>query len=256
MSIRDYSLSKIKEEGFCMQFDNNNYTNSYQQQEYAQGMAEYSKKVFAWMFLGLAVTFGIGFLLMMNQATVVPFIAENISVYYILALVEVVMVFILGFFVRKLPPTACKVIFLIYSAINGLTITPALIVYGASNAIYAFAVTAGIFGAMTIYGMVTKRDLSKLGPILFIGLIGLLVYSVIAMFFQMPMSDLIISVVGIVIFVGFTAYDTQKIKKYYSYFGGDQQTLQKTAIIVALDLYLDFINLFLYILRLFARNSR
>lgn len=238
-----------------MRFDNNNYVNSYQQQDYAQGMAAYSRKVFGWMFLGLAITFGIGFILVMNQAIVIPFIARNIAAYYILALIEVVLVFVLSFFVRKLPPAVCKAIFIGYAVINGFTITPSLIVYGVSNAIYAFAVTAGIFGAMSIYGMVTKRDLSKLGPILFIGLLGLLVYSVIAMFFHMPMSDLLISIIGIVIFVAFTAYDTQKIKKYYSYFGGDQQILQKTAVIVALDLYLDFINLFLYILRLFSRNN-
>lgn len=240
-----------------MQYNyNNNYANSYQQQDYAQGQADYSRKVFSWMFLGLGITFVIGFVLTLNAEIVVPFIAQNIGAYYILALIEVVMVFALGFFVRKLPPAACKFIFLFYSVLNGLTITPSLIVYGVSNAIYAFGVTALIFGMMTLYGMITKRDLSKLGPVLFIGLLGLLIYSVIAMLFNMPMSDLLIGIIGIVLFVGFTAYDTQKIKKYYSYFGGDQETLQKTAIIVALDLYLDFINLFLYILRLFARNNR
>ncbi len=246
----------FKKEGFFVQFNSNNYTNSYQQQDYAQGMAEYSRKVFAWMFLGLGITFIIGFTLTLNAPVVIYFMAKNISVYYILALVEVVLVFVLGFFVRKLSPTVCKVIFLLYAVVNGFTITPALIVYGVSNAIYAFGVTAGIFGAMTIYGMVTKKDLSKLGPVLFMGLLGLIIYSFFAMLFRMPMSDLITSIIGIVIFVGFTAYDTQKIKRYYSSFSGDQITLQKTAVIAALDLYLDFINLFLYILRLFARNSR
>lgn len=237
-------------------YNNNGYQqNSYQQYEQTNGLAEYSKRVFSWMFLGLGITFIIGFVMLMNAERVIFFLAENIALYYIAALVEVVAVFILGFFVSKLSPMACKVIFLLYSVINGFTIAPALIIYGAESAFYAFAATALIFGGMTLYGMVTKRDLSKLGPVLFIGLIGLLIYSVIAMLFHMPMSDLLISIIGIVIFVGFTAYDTHKIKRYYASFSGDEVSLQKTAIIVALDLYLDFINLFLYILRLFAKNN-
>lgn len=237
-------------------YNGNSYPqNSYQQYEQANGLAEYTKRVFGWMFLGLAITFAIGFGIMLNQDIAIEFLARNISAYYVAALIEVVMVFILGFFVSKLPPVACKAIFICYSVLNGVTIAPALIVYGVSSAFYAFAATSLIFGAMSLYGMVTKRDLTKLGPVLLIGLLGLLVYSVIAMLFHMPMSDLIISIVGIVIFIGFTAFDTQKIKRYYSEFNGDQVSLQKTAIIAALDLYLDFINLFLYILRLFARNS-
>lgn len=241
-----------------MQFGNNNYSynsNPYQQEQ-SLGIAEYTRKVFGWMFCGLAITFIIGFTLVMNTEAVIMFIVEHIEAYYILALVEVVLVFVLGFFISKIPASVCRIIFIAYSIINGFTITPALIVYGAANAVYAFAVTAGVFGAMTIYGMVTKKDLSKLGPVLCIGLIGLIVYSFIAMIFRMPMSDLIISLVGIVIFVLFTAYDTQKIKRYYANFSGSQEALNKTAIIVALNLYLDFINLFLYILRLFARSNR
>ena len=238
-------------------YNNNNYQqNSYQQYEQTNGLAEYSKRVFSWMFLGLGITFIVGFVLLMNSERVIWFLVENIGLYYIAALVEVVIVFILGFFVKKLSPTACKVIFLLYSLVNGFTIAPALIVYGVQSAFYAFAATALIFGGISVYGMVTKRDLTKLGPILFIGLIGLLIYSIFAMIFRMPMSDLITSIVGIVLFIGFTAYDTQKIKKYYSFYSGDEATIQKTAIIAALDLYLDFINLFLYILRLFARNNR
>ena len=237
----------------------NNYNNGYPQNPYQQyeqtdGLAEYSRRVFSWMFLGLGITFIIGFIMLMNEMNVIFFLVENIGLYYIAALIEVVAVFILGFFIGKLSPTVCKGIFIAYSVLNGFTITPALIVYGAESAFYAFAATAVIFGAMTLYGMATKRDLTKLGPVLTIGLLGLLVYSIFAMIFQMPMSDFIISVIGIVIFVGFTAYDTQKIKRYYVSFSGDQVSLQKTAIIAALDLYLDFINLFLYILRLFARN--
>ncbi len=251
-----FSLLKFKKEGGCiMNYNGNSYPqNSYQQYEQSNGLADYTRRVFGWMFIGLAITFAIGFYIMLNQDVAVKFLAKNIGAYYVVALIEVVMVFILGFFVRKLSPVVCKVIFLFYSVLNGITIAPALIACGYTSAFYAFAATSLIFGAMSLYGMATKKDLTKLGPILFIGLIGLIIYSVIAMLFHMPMSDLIISIIGIVIFVGFTAYDTQKIKRYYSGFSGDQVSLQKTAIIVALDLYLDFINLFLYILRLFARS--
>ena len=187
--------------------------------------------------------------------TAIRLMTEHIEMYYILAGIELVLVFALGLFVTKLPPAAALGIFFLYSAVNGLTIAPILLMYELGTVIAALGVTGGIFGAMSLYGMLTKRDLSGLGPVLFFGLIGLLIYSVIAMLFHMPMSDLLISLGGIALFIGFTAFDTQKIKAYYQGLQGDEVMLKKGAIVSALQLYLDFINLFLYVLRLFASKN-
>lgn len=217
-------------------------------------LAEYTRKVFGWMFIGLLITFGICFVVVNNPRRVMMFMYEYSAVYYVALIAELVLVFVLGFFVAKMPPKACLAIFLAYSAVNGLTIGPVLLLYTPQVTVAAFAVTAGIFGAMAAYGYLTKKDLTGLGTILMFGLFGLLVFIVISMFVGIPMSDLVISLIGIAIFVGFTAFDTQKIKKYYASMQYDSTLLAKGAVIAALDLYLDFINLFLYILRLF--NSR
>ena len=228
---------------------------SYVNNQPAVSLADYTKKVFGWMFVGLLITFGICLAIVNDPVRVMIFMENNIGLYYFLLLAEVVLVFVLGFFVSKIPPVACTAIFLAYSVLNGITIGPLLVLFDVMTAVFAFAVTAGIFGAMTLYGMITKRDLSSLGTVLVFGLFGLILFSVIAMFFNVPMMDLAICLVGIVIFVGFTAYDTQKIKRYYSAMQGDSVLLAKGAIIVALDLYLDFINLFLYILRILGARK-
>ncbi len=217
-------------------------------------LAEYTRKVFGWMFIGLLITFGICLAIVSDPMRVMIFMYKYSAVYYVALIAELVLVFILGFFVAKMPPKACLAIFLAYSAVNGFTIGPVLLLYTPQVTVTAFAVTAGIFGAMAAYGYLTKRDLTGLGTILMFGLFGLLIFIVISMFVGIPMSDLVISLIGIAIFVGFTAFDTQKIKKYYASMQYDSALLAKGAVIAALDLYLDFINLFLYILRLF--NSR
>ncbi len=215
-------------------------------------LAEYTRKVFGWMFIGLLITFGICLFIGMDPLGTRLFIMKYAYAYYILLGVEVLLVFILGFFVAKMPPAVCLAVFLAYSAINGFTIGPLLVLYTPQVTVAAFGVTAGIFGAMAAYGYLTKRDLSGLGTILMFGLIGLVLFSVISMFVGIPMSDLPVCLIGIAIFIGFTAYDTQKIKRYYSSMQYDSTLLAKGAVIAALDLYLDFINLFLYILRLFS----
>lgn len=227
-------------------------TSSFVNTQPSVSLADYTKKVFEWMFVGLLITFGISFAIVNDPIRVMIFMDKYIGMYYVLLLVELILVVVLGFTISKIPPSACMVIFLAYSILNGLTIGPLLIFFDAMSAVLAFAVTAGIFGAMALYGMLTKKDLSSLGSVLTFGLIGLLIFSAISLFINAPMTDLVVGIVGIVIFVGFTAYDTQKIKRYYSVMQNDSTLLAKSAIVAALDLYLDFINLFLYILRLFG----
>ena len=262
--------------GYYNSYNNNGYDNGYyngynsggfggntmyqQQDMYRQNtgtvtLSDFTRKVYGWMFLGLAITFGLALMIVTNPQAALKLMSQHIEIYYVLAGLELVLVFTLGFFVTKLPPAAALAIFFAYSAVNGLTIAPILLMYESGTVIAALGVTGGIFGAMSLYGMLTKRDLSGLGPVLIFGLIGLLIFSVIAMIFRMPMSDLLISIGGIVLFIGFTAYDTQKIKAYYQGLQGDEVMLKKGAIVSALQLYLDFINLFLYVLRLFASKN-
>ena len=218
-------------------------------------LADFTKKVYTLMFMGLAITFGIGLFFTLNPGLTLSLLDRYMPVYYILAGVEVLLVFVLGLFVRKLSPAAAAVIFVCYAAVNGITIAPLLVLCEISSVFSALAATGCIFGAKSAYAIFTKRDLSGIGPVLIFGLIGLLVYSVIAMLIHIPMSDLMISIIGIVLFMGFTAFDTQKIKAYYNSIAFNPEAAKKGAIVSALELYLDFINLFLYLLRLFAARN-
>ncbi len=238
---------------------NNNYNgyNGYGVNTYnASGvtLADFSRRVYGWMAGGLSVTFVLAFLIQSVLYSNPMLLAQFFPVYIGSIILELIMVIALGFFVYKLPSTVSLILFLVYSVCNGINLAPTLMLAGADKAIWAFAATALLFGAFSIYGIVTKRDLTKLRPILLIGLFVLIIFAVLGMFFRMPAMDLGISLLGIIIFVGFTAYDTQKIKRGYEYFSGDGEMLKKASINIALELYLDFINLFLYILRLFARN--
>ncbi len=217
-------------------------------------LSDFTRNVYLRMFIGLIITFGIGLIAVLNPEKVINIIGDNFAAFLVICGIEVILVFILGFFIQKMSPVVATAIFYVYSVINGITIAPLLIFYELSTVFWALAVTAGIFGLMSFVGFVTKIDLSKLGPILIFGLIGLIIFSVIAMLFAIPMSDLIICIFGIILFMGFTMYDTKKIKALYNAAAGDPERQKKTTIIAALQLYLDFINLFLYLLRLFARN--
>ena len=229
---------------------------TYQAAESRISIAEYSKRVYGWMSAGLAVTFLIGFVLMQVLLDNILLIEKFVPFFIAGIVVEFILVVILSLFVRKLPYGVSLGLFGFYSVLNGLTITPILVVYGAQDAIYAFAATAVLFIAISIYGIVSKRDLTKLGPVLIIGLLVLLGYSVIAMIFRMPSDSLIISLIGIVLFIGFTAYDTRKIKTGYEFFKDNETALKKSSVTIALELYLDFINMFIYILRLFGGSRR
>lgn len=232
------------------------YTNGYTAGGAVMTLADYSKRVYGWMSAGLAVTFLIAFATMNYLLNNMELILNFMPFFYGAIVVEFILVIVLGFFVRKLPYAVSLGIFGFYSVLNGITLTPILIAYGAQDAIYAFAATAVVFIGISIFGIVTKRDLTKLGPILIVGLIVLLLYSLIAWMFGMSTNSLLISIFGIALFIGFTAYDTRKIKSGYQLFQNDEKALKKSTINIALELYLDFINLFIYILRLLGAAKR
>ena len=161
----------------------------------------------------------------------------------------------MGFMVYKLPDTIAKIIFIIYAADMGVIITPLLLTYSRSSVITVFGAAALIYLTLAIIGFTTKKDVSKLGSILTISLIGVMVYSLISYFLiRTPFNDLIINIVVVAIFMGFTIYDNNMIKKQYRAFQGNTKLLERISILSALNLYLDFINLFIRLLAMFGKR--
>ncbi len=208
-------------------------------------------RVFNWMAIGLAVT---GVLAYFTAQSGLAMAIASSPLMIILILATLGLVFFLSARIEKIQPGTATGLFLVYSALNGLTLSTIFLAYTRSSIAATFLVTAGMFGAMAVYGMVTKRDLSGMGSFLFMGLIGIVIASVVNIFLHSSSLYWAISVIGVLVFVGLTAYDVQKIKNM-----GEQGIMQqgeaairKGAIIGALALYLDFINLFLMLLRFFG----
>lgn len=221
-------------------------------------LADYSKRIFMWMGAGLLLTFAVALGLMFfltsggDEIQLARF-EKFLPVFYGGIVFELILAFVLGLFVTKLPYKASMVMFLIYSVCSGVTITPLLCVYEVSSAIFAFAAAAAMFITLAVYGIVTKRDLTKLGTVMAVGLIVLLVYSTIMLIIG-HYNSLLVGVLGIIIFIGLTAYDAQKIKTSYNALSGDETMLKKASVNLALQLYLDFINIFIYLLRLMGKQ--
>ena len=226
---------------------------------YAQAgltLNQYVARTFGWMFVGLMITFLLAAVLAMTGAVIYLFVNPDIPM--VLLIAELVVVLVLSAGILKRPVGVTRVLFAVYSILNGLVFSAYFVIYDVANLVVIFGLTALFFGAFSLYGRFTKTDLSKLRPLLIGGLIFLLVAGLLTMFLNLSSMERIICMVGIVVFLCFTAYDVQKIKANYEYFYGDAVLLQKASIYSALQLYLDFINLFLYLLRFLGRgrNSR
>ena len=210
-------------------------------------------RVYAWMTAALLLTAGVAYLTVTTPAMWSLIYGNSASV-WILMIAELGIVFYLSARINSLQPSTAAILFLVYSALNGLMLSSIFLVYAVGVIYQAFAATALTFGGMSLFGYTTKKDLSGLGGILMMCLIGLIIASLVNMFFHLQGLDVIITYVGVFIFVGLTAYDTQKIKNMSTYaeMSGDSAAAGRVAILGALSLYLDFINLFLYLLRLFA----
>ena len=202
--------------------------------------------VFLWMFVGLLVTFLTGYFISTNERMLLTVFSTG--AYIIFAIVELILVIVLSARIRKLKPTTCKVMFLLYSFVSGLTFSSIFITYKMVSIIYVFLIAALLFGVFALIGYKTKVDLTKFGTYLFMGLLAIIIVSIINIFVGNQMLDLIISVVIILIFIGVTAYDIQKIK----HMSNSSIPEENLAIYGALELYLDFINIFLNLLRLFG----
>jgi len=204
-------------------------------------------RVYRWMGLGLLLTAITAYFVV--NSNFVYTLAENSILFFGLIIAELGLVIFLSARIQKMSAEAATASFIIYSILNGVTLSLILLVYTGASIASTFMTTALTFGAMSAYGYFTKRDLSTMGSYLQMGLIGLIIASVINIFWANGTMYWIISYVGVLLFVGLTAYDTQKIKKMGAVVEG-VQTTQKMAIMGALMLYLDFINLFLMLLRI------
>ncbi len=210
-------------------------------------------RVYFWMMLGLLVTAGAA-LVTLTQTNLLTAIITNRVLFWGLLIIEVALVWSLSSMIARLSVTTAMVGFIAYAALNGVTLSIIVLAYTLSSIATTFFVTAGMFGTMSVFGYVTKRDLTSWGSFLMMALVGMILASVINIFFASPAIYWITTIVGIIIFVGLTAYDTQKIKRMSMMVTENGELEQKGAIMGALALYLDFINLFLMLLRLFGRR--
>lgn len=213
-------------------------------------------KVYQWMAFALLIT-GVTAYGVAHSMSMLSFMAEHRYMVLGLCGVELALVFIISSRIRKLSLSQATILFILYSLVNGITLSLVLLVYQETSIVKAFLVSAATFGTMALYGYTTKKDLSSIGRLLFFGLIGLIIATVVNFFFRSSGMELIISYAGVVIFIGLTAWDTQKIKKILleeAQYGVDENS-QKVALIGALQLYLDFINLFLYLIRILGSKK-
>lgn len=211
-------------------------------------------KVYGWMSLALIVT-GITAFLVASTPAVKDYIYINHTVFYVLLGIELLMVIGLSAMINKMSANMATAIFVLYSLVNGLTMSFIFLIYTTSSIAFTFFVTAITFGAMSAYGYFTKKDLTSWGNLLLMALFGLIIASIGNLFMKSDTLMWITTYAGILIFVGLTAYDTQKIKNTNIIGNEGTDEDRKEAIIGALTLYLDFINLFLKLLRLFGRRK-
>ena len=211
--------------------------------------AAFLTQAFLWMFVGLLVTAAVAYVVQSNTR-LIEWASEN---FFILFMAQLGIVFAISLGIKKISAVAALGLFFVYAASLGITIGLIVTAYTTGSVVAAFVSASAIFGSAAIYGAVTKRSLVGLGPILFMGLIGLLVAMLINMFLVNNTASLLISIVGVVIFTALTAYDVQRIQN------GDLAvatgSMEKGAVIAALSLYLDFINIFLFLLRIFGGRN-
>ena len=211
------------------------------------------RKVFLYMILGIAISFGTGaYLLYFNQGL----LSTLFNYYQFLVIAELAMVFSISFFINKISSSLAKILFFAYSLVNGVTLTVIGLIYAPQIIFYAFMITLTIFVVTAIYGYTTQEDLSSYRRFFMIALISLILLSAFNAFMRVGMLEWVITVAGVVIFTGLIAYDVNRIKFIsYQLADGDNEAMEKMGVIGALNLYLDFINLFIYILRIFGRKK-
>ncbi|MBO7140300.1 MAG: Bax inhibitor-1/YccA family protein [Prevotella sp.] len=223
--------------------------NREQQLEAAAAFPVLMRKVYLWMTFALVITAFTAYYVATNE-TILAAIVNNQALFWGLIIAELVLVFSVTAAINKLSLTVATLLFVLYSVINGATLSFILMIYTASSVVSVFFITAGTFAAMAAYGYFTKTDLSSWGKYLIMALIGLIIASIVNLFTQSSGLQMILNYAGVLIFVGLTAYDTQKIKVMLLQATDAGEGAQKIALMGALSLYLDFINLFIHLLRI------
>ncbi|MHC1745027.1 MAG: Bax inhibitor-1/YccA family protein [Syntrophobacteraceae bacterium] len=225
----------------------------YRSERVAAAQGEFVRKVYNWMGLGLALTAVVS-LFTASSPSLLKLIFGNSILFFGLILAELGLVIALSAGINRMQASTAGFMFFLYSALNGLTLSVILIAYTSASVASTFFVTAGTFGAMSLYGYTTQRDLTSWGSFLTMGLIGVVLASLVNLFFKSSAVYWLVTYAGIIVFVGLAAYDAQKIKAMAIQGFEDEQSERKGAIIGALQLYLDFINLFLLLLRIFGKQ--
>ena len=234
----------------------NNFYNQVEEraQSSALSFPALMSKVYLWMTLALVVTGMTAYYVVSSPAILYAIVSNQIA-FWGLFIGELVLVFVLSSRIMRLSFVTASLMFVAYSVMNGIFFSFIFLAYTEQSIATTFLITAGTFGAMSLFGFVTKRDLSAMGRILFMLLIGLIIATVVNIFMKAEGLTLILNYAGVVIFVGLTAYDTQSIKQMLQEHG-DKEGAEKIALLGSLSLYLDFINLFIYLLRFFGESRK
>lgn len=210
------------------------------------------RKVYVRMFFALVVT-ALTALYVASSPAILTTILGSRTIFFGLMIAELAVVFIVTGMLHKLSTTTAVLLFYLYAILNGVVFSSIFVAYELGSIAYTFFITAGVFGAMSVYGLVTKNDMTKFGSYCIMALFGLIIATIVNIFVASSTLDWIISLVGVALFIGLTAWDTQKIKN--AAYTTEPSQMGKLATIGALSLYLDFINLFLYLLRFFGRSN-
>ena len=230
--------------------DYNNYDRGYA--EPSMNASDYMTRTYRWMASGLLITFAMAYI---TATTSLIYLVD--SLYLVLTIAELALVFVLSSRVQNMSVDAARATFFGYALLNGMVLSYYFIVFSVGTLVMAFLATAVYFGLMAVYGTTTHKDLTGWGPRLMMGLVALIVTSLIGMLFGFGFGGSVLYCgIGLVLFMLLTAYDTQKLQQMYAYYAGDPELAEKASIYGALTLYLDFINIFLYVVRLLGNNRR
>ena len=230
------------------------YSLDYGQRLDAGVMARFFNAVYAWMAAGLGLTAVVAYWVSTQPQLMRQLFSTGVMI--ILFIAELALVYTVARAIRRINATTATILFMIYAALNGLTLSIIVLLYAKAVIASAFVITAGMFGAMSLYGFITRTDLTRLGSLLFMALIGLIIASIVSIFWHPTMLTVLINYLGVAIFVGLTAYDTQRLKTIAMQTGNDGALAARLAISGALALYLDFLNLFLFIVSILGNDRR
>lgn len=220
------------------------------------GYSRFMSKTYLWMFFGLSLTFAVALFMTFKSVSVTSFVEDNFELYILVSVLSILLVLVMGIFIDKITPLIGKVIFIVYSLASGIIITPSLLTYTDGTIVIAFGITALLYLAMATIGLMCKKDMSKFGKVSPFVIVGVILYIAVSIFFKSTLLDTVMGALCIVIFMAFTVYDSSMLKKFYFSLKGDEKMLEKASVVCALQLYLDYILLFLVVLRFIGRRRK